>query len=82
MPGYEIIGEEEKEEILDVLSRKMLFRYEFNNEREGIYKVEEFEKEAENMGTKVEIISTETQEGVQLRDLGKVAAVLRYEIKG
>ena len=45
MPGYEIIGEEEKEEILDVLSRKMLFRYEFDNEREGIYKVEEFERE-------------------------------------
>ncbi|MBW2609234.1 MAG: DegT/DnrJ/EryC1/StrS family aminotransferase [Deltaproteobacteria bacterium] len=45
MPGYEIIGEEEKNEILDVLSRKMLFRYEFDEQREGIYKVEEFEKE-------------------------------------
>ena len=45
MPGYEIIGEEERSEILDVLSRKMLFRYEFHEQREGIYKVEEFEKE-------------------------------------
>ncbi len=44
MPGYEIIGEEEKREILDVLARKTLFRYEFHEQREGIYKVEEFEK--------------------------------------
>jgi len=35
MPGYEIIGEEEKNEILDVLSRKMLFRYEFDEQRAG-----------------------------------------------
>ena len=45
MPGYEILGEEEKKEILDVLSRKVLFRYEFDQEREGIYKVGEFESE-------------------------------------
>ncbi len=45
MPGFEIIGEEEKEEILDVLKRKVLFRYEFHDQREGIYKVEQFEKE-------------------------------------
>ncbi len=44
MPGFEIIGEEEQEEILDVLSRKILHRYEFNEERGGIYKVEKFEK--------------------------------------
>lgn len=45
MPGFEIIGEEEKNEILDVLSRKVLLRYEFDEEREGIYKVGAFEKE-------------------------------------
>ncbi|MGD8228030.1 MAG: DegT/DnrJ/EryC1/StrS family aminotransferase [Desulfobacteraceae bacterium] len=44
MPGFEIIGEEEKNEILDVLSRKVLFRYEFDEQRKGIYKVEAFEK--------------------------------------
>ncbi len=44
-------------------------------------KVEEFEKEAEAVGTTVKIISTETREGVQLRDIGKVAAILRYEVK-
>ncbi len=45
MPGHEIIGEEEQKEILDVLSRKVLFRYEFEDRREGVYKVETFERE-------------------------------------
>ena len=44
MPGFEIIGEEEKSQILEVLSRKVLFRYEFDAQREGVYKVEAFEK--------------------------------------
>ncbi len=43
--------------------------------------IEEFEEEAEKMGSKVEIISTETREGVQLRDMGQVAAILRYEVR-
>ena len=42
-------------------------------------KIDEFEKEAKKTGTEVKIISTETREGVQLFDLGKVAAILRYE---
>ena len=45
MPGYEIIDDEEKKEILEVLSRKILHRYDFDKEREGVYKVEEFERE-------------------------------------
>lgn len=44
MPGFEIIGDEEKKEVMDVLSRKVLFRYEFDQQREGVYKVEAFEK--------------------------------------
>lgn len=43
MPGFEILGDEEKNEILDVLSRKVLLRYEFDEQRQGIYKVEAFE---------------------------------------
>lgn len=42
--------------------------------------IEEFENEAEKVGSEVKIISEETREGVQLRDLGKVAAILRYEL--
>ncbi len=44
-------------------------------------KIERFEKEASLVGTEVKLISTETREGVQLRDIGKVAAILRYEVQ-
>jgi len=44
-------------------------------------KVEEFEKEAQKMGSNLMIISTETREGVQLKDIGKVAAILRYDVQ-
>ncbi len=44
MPGYEWIGETEKDQINDVLDTGILFRYEFKNERKGIYKVREFEE--------------------------------------
>lgn len=42
-------------------------------------KMEEFESNAEKLGTEVQIISVETREGVQLKELGAVAAILRYE---
>ncbi len=42
--------------------------------------IEEFEKKAEELGSSIMIISTDTREGVQLRDIGKVAAILRYEV--
>ena len=45
-------------------------------------KIEEFEKEASRVGTTVKIISTETSEGIQLRSMGKAAAILRYEVHG
>jgi stalled ribosome rescue protein Dom34 len=32
------------------------------------------------MGTEIALISVETREGVQLRDIGKIAAILRYEV--
>ncbi|MCK5107570.1 MAG: peptide chain release factor aRF-1 [Nanoarchaeota archaeon] len=44
-------------------------------------KIEEFEEKALELGTKVELISTETREGVQLRDIGKIAAILRYKLQ-
>jgi len=43
-------------------------------------KVPELEEIALKYGTNVKIISTETREGVQLRDIGKIAAILRYEV--
>lgn len=44
MPGYEIFGEEERKEIMDVLETGVLFRYEFLDQRKGIFKVREFEQ--------------------------------------
>lgn len=43
-------------------------------------KIEEFEEEAETLGSEVRIVSVETREGVQLREMGKIAAILRYEV--
>jgi len=42
--------------------------------------LEDFEKKAEAVGSTIKIISQETREGVQLRDMGKIAAILRYEL--
>lgn len=43
-------------------------------------KVEVYEDKAEETGAKVMIISTDTGEGEQLRDLGGVAAILRFAL--
>ncbi len=43
-------------------------------------KLERIEEEAKKYSTTVKIISTDTREGQQLKDLGKLAAILRYEI--
>jgi len=45
MPGFEIFGDEEKKQIADVLDTGVLFRYEFTEQRRGIYKVKEFEEQ-------------------------------------
>ncbi|MFZ5865639.1 MAG: DegT/DnrJ/EryC1/StrS family aminotransferase [Thermodesulfobacteriota bacterium] len=44
MPGYEWMGELEKEQINEVLETGILFRYEFEAERRGVSKVREFEE--------------------------------------
>ncbi len=40
---------------------------------------EDIMKIAENMGTEIEVISTETQRGEQLKELGGIAGILRYK---
>ncbi|MBW2965755.1 peptide chain release factor 1, partial [Candidatus Woesearchaeota archaeon] len=42
--------------------------------------IDKFEQEAKKVSTEVKIISTETREGAQLKEMGKVAAILRYEV--
>lgn len=44
MPGFEVFGSEEKKEIADVLDTGVLFRYEFAEQRQGVYKVKTFEE--------------------------------------
>ena len=43
-------------------------------------KIIELETKAEESGTTVKLISTETREGQQLKDLGGIASILRFEI--
>ncbi len=48
MPGFEVFGDEEKKEILEVLETGILFRYEFGAQRNDVYKVLQFEKNFAN----------------------------------
>jgi len=43
--------------------------------------IDKYSDKAKELGTEVRIISTETREGVQLREMGKIAAILRYEVE-
>ena len=46
MPGWELIGESEKEELLKIFSESngVLFAHGFNDRRSNIFRVREFEK--------------------------------------
>jgi len=44
VPGFEIFGAEEKQQVLEVLESGVLFRYEFAAQRKGVWKVLEFER--------------------------------------
>jgi len=44
MPGLELIGQEEKKEVLDILETGIWMRYGFDKERKGVFKVREFEE--------------------------------------
>ena len=46
MPGFEVIGSEEENEVLDVFRNgAVLFRHGFDDARNGVFKVQEFETE-------------------------------------
>jgi len=44
VPGFEIFGAEEKQQVLEVLDSGVLFRYEFAAQRNNVWKVLEFER--------------------------------------
>jgi len=75
-PGLVGYGEEDvMKKIKMGAVKKVLISEDLDDE-----KIEEFEEEAKKVGSEIEIISTETREGVQLKEMGKVAAILRYEV--
>ena len=49
MPGTELFGNEERKEINDVLETGMLFRYNHDQQRNGIWKAREFEAEVKKI---------------------------------
>jgi 8-amino-3,8-dideoxy-alpha-D-manno-octulosonate transaminase len=44
MPGFEVFGDEERREVQDVLNSGVLFRYGFDQARQGHWKAREFEE--------------------------------------
>lgn len=50
MPGFEIFGDDERKEVMDVLNTGVLMRYNFDGPRKGIWKAKEFE---ENLSTRL-----------------------------
>ncbi|TAE93335.1 MAG: aminotransferase class I/II-fold pyridoxal phosphate-dependent enzyme, partial [Runella slithyformis] len=53
MPGSELFGAEERKEVMDVLETGIMFRYNHDQPRKGIWKAREFEKElADFVGAK------------------------------
>ncbi len=75
-PGLVTYGEFEARKALDLGAVSLLLLSEDLPEE----KITEFEEISKKTNAEVMIISTETREGVQLRDLGKIAAILRYEM--
>lgn len=75
-PGKVSYGEKDVMEKLKMGAVEILLISESVDDK----KTEELEKEAKLVGTEVRIISTETREGVQLKDIGKVAGILRYDV--
>lgn len=75
-PGKVTYGEAEVLKVIEMGAVKVLLLSEILDDE----KISEFEQKAEETNVDVRIISVETREGVQLKDLGKIAAILRYEV--
>jgi peptide chain release factor subunit 1 len=75
-PGKVTYGEKETLRALEMNAVDTLLLSE-NLPEDRIFKLEE---QAAKGGTEVKIISTETREGVQLKEMGGIAAILRFEI--
>jgi peptide chain release factor subunit 1 len=78
--GLAVHGEETlkllRQGIVDILLISESFFREREKEMDSIL------KDAESMGTKVEIISSDSPKGSQLKELGGIGGLLRYKIRG
>ncbi len=75
-PGMVAYGEKQVKSCLEMGAVETLLLSEVLDDQT----IEDFEEKAKVQGTVVKLISTETREGVQLRDMGKYAALLRFDI--
>jgi peptide chain release factor subunit 1 len=76
-PDKASYGEKEVNKALDMAAvEKLLISEECPEE-----KIEQLEEKANNTGATMTIISTETREGVQLKNLGGVVAILRFPLE-
>ncbi len=75
-PSKATYGQEEVHEALKLGAVDLLLLSEDLDE----FVLEGLSDEAEEYGTKVQIISTQSREGQQLREMGGVAAILRYAL--
>jgi len=67
MPGFELFGNEERKEVQDVMETGILFRYNHDAERKGIWKAREFEKElAAYHGVKHALLCSSGSAGVAI----------------
>jgi peptide chain release factor subunit 1 len=69
-------GMKEVKHVLEMGAVKTLLLSETLDDKD----LDELEKLAEQSGTDVKIISTETREGVQLKEMGEIAAILRFPV--
>lgn len=76
-PGKVSYGYKEVEKALEISAAEILLISEELPEKDLLH----FEELAQKTGAEVKLISTETREGQQLKDLGMVAAILRFELE-
>jgi peptide chain release factor subunit 1 len=75
-PGKVTYGRKQVEQALTLGAVELLLLSESLDDET----IEYLQKKAEETGTTVSIISTDTREGAQLRDMGAIAAILRFEV--
>jgi len=76
-PGMVAYGKADVEKNLELATVETLLLSEALDDKVS----HELEDKAEKIGADFQIISVETREGMQLRDMGGIAAILRYEVR-